>query len=148
LQGVSGRKQLVDRPLILRKIERIEAYLKQIRQKKDPGFDAFRKDRDLQSIVLFNIIQSIQACMDIGAHIISDAGWGIPGSQSDLFEILSQNKIITKALSQRMIKMIGFRNRIVHEYEKIDLRIVYDVWRKRIRDIDSFCKSIVLKFNL
>lgn len=85
--------------------------------------------------------------MDIGAHIISDAGWQVPGSQSDLFEILSQNRIITKPLSQRMIKMIGFRNRIVHEYEKIDLRIVYEVWRKRIRDIDSFCKSIVLKYN-
>jgi uncharacterized protein YutE (UPF0331/DUF86 family) len=139
---------LADRPLILRKIERIDAYLKQIRQRKDPGFDAFRKDRDLQSIVLFNIIQSIQACMDIGAHLISDAGWGVPGSQSEIFDILSQNRLITKSLSQRMIKMIGFRNRVVHEYEKIDLRIVYEVWRKRIRDIDSFCKSIVLKYNL
>jgi len=139
---------LVDRPLILRKIERIDSYLKQIRQKKDPGFDAFRKDRDLQSIVLFNVIQSIQACMDIGAHIISDAGWGVPGSQSDIFEILSHNRIITKSLSQRMIKMIGFRNRIVHEYEKIDLRIVYDVWRKRIRDIDSFCRYVVLHYKL
>lgn len=139
---------MVDRPLILRKIERIESYLKQLRQKKDSGFDAFRKDRDLQSIVLFNIIQSIQACMDIGAHIISDAGWEVPGSQSDIFEILSKNGIIAKSLSQRMIKMIGFRNRIVHEYEKIDLRIAYEVWSKRIRDIDSFCKSIVLKYNL
>jgi len=47
-----------------------------------------------------------------------------------------------------MIKIIGFRNRIVHEYEKIEIRIVYEFWRKRIRDIDSFCRSIVLKYNL
>lgn len=43
---------MVDKPLIVRKLERIETYLKQIRRKKDPGIEAFRKDRDLQSISL------------------------------------------------------------------------------------------------
>jgi uncharacterized protein YutE (UPF0331/DUF86 family) len=148
LHGGSGRKQLVDKSLILRKIERIDAYLKHVRQKRDPGFEVFRKDIDLQSIVLFNLIQSIQASVDIGAHIISDSEWGVPGSQADIFEILAQHKIISKQLSQRMIKMVGFRNRIVHEYEKIDLRIVHDVWQKNSRDVDKFCKSVVLKYKL
>ena len=148
MHGGSGRKQLVDKSLVLRKIERIDAYLKQVRQKRDPGFEAFRKDIDLQSIVLFNLIQSIQASVDIGAHIISDSEWGVPGSQSDIFEILAQNKIISKQLSQGMIKMVGFRNRIVHEYEEIDLRIVYDVWQKNSRDIEQYCKSVVLKYKL
>ena len=139
---------MVDKSLVLRKIERIDAYLKQVRQKRDPGFEVFRKDIDLQSIVLFNLIQSIQASIDIGAHIISDSEWGVPGSQSDIFEILAQHKIITKQLSRLMINMVGFRNRIVHEYEKIDLRIVYDVWQKNSKDVDKFCKSVVLKYKL
>ena len=131
---------MVDKSLVLRKIERIDAYLKQVWQKRDPGFEVFRKDIDLQSIVLFNLIQSIQASVDIGAHIISDSEWGVPGSQSDIFEILAQHKIISKQLSQRMIKMVGFRNRIVHEYEKIDLRIVYDVWQKTAKMSISFVR--------
>jgi uncharacterized protein YutE (UPF0331/DUF86 family) len=139
---------LVDKSLVLRKIDRIDAYLKWVRQKRDPGFEAFRKDTDLQSIVLFNLIQSIQASVDIGAHIISDSEWGVPGSQSDIFEILEQNKIISRQLSQRMIKMVGFRNRIVHEYEKIDLRIVYNVWQKTSKDIEKYCKSVVTKYKL
>ena len=139
---------MVDKALILRKVERIETYLKQLMQKEDPGFETFKKDKDLQSVVLFNLIQSIQACIDIGSHIISDSELEAPGSQADIFEILAQHKIITKPLSQRMIKMIGFRNRIVHEYEKIDLRIAYEVWRKNIKDIDTFCKSVVLKYKL
>ena len=139
---------MVDKSLVLRKIERIDAYLKHVRQKRDPGFEVFRKDIDLQSIVLFNLIQSIQASVDIGAHIISDSEWGVPGSQADIFEILAQHKIISKQLSQGMIKMVGFRNRIVHEYEKIDLRIVYDVWQKNSKDVDKFCKSVVLRYKL
>ncbi len=139
---------MVDKPLVLRKIDRIEAYLKQISQKKDPGLERFKKDRDLQSIVLFNLLQSIQACIDIGSHIISDSGWEVPGSQADIFEILADRKVIDKTLSKKMIQMVGFRNRIIHEYEKIDLKIVHAVWRKNIKDIEKFCKAVVLKFGL
>ncbi|OGW41492.1 MAG: hypothetical protein A2Y97_08660, partial [Nitrospirae bacterium RBG_13_39_12] len=101
---------MVDKSLILRKIEKAESYLKQIRQKKDLGIEGFRKDRDLQSIVLFNLIQAIQSCIDIGAHIISDSGWETPGSQADIFETLVEEKVITKPLAGKMIKMTGFRN--------------------------------------
>lgn len=139
---------MVDKALVLRKIERIEIYLKQIRQKKDSGIEKFKKDKDLQSIVLFNLMQSIQASIDIGAHIISDSGWEVPGSQADIFEILADRKVIDKPLSKKMIQMVGFRNRIIHEYEKIDLKIVHAVWRKNIKDIEKFCKAVILKFGL
>jgi len=133
---------------INRKIERVDNYLKQIRLKKDPGFDLFAKDTDLQSIVLFNLIQAIQACIYIGAHIISDSEWETPGTLADIFEILSQHNVISGKLTEKMIQMAGFRNRIVHEYEKIDLQIVHTVWRKNLDDIDEFCRAIVLKYNL
>jgi uncharacterized protein YutE (UPF0331/DUF86 family) len=139
---------LVDKPLLNRKLERIEEHLKQIYLKKDPGIAAFTKDRDLQSIILFNLIQSIQACIDIGAHIISDSGWETPSTQADIFEILAENKVIAKSLAEKMIQMSGFRNRIVHDYEKIDLKIVYTVWRKHLVDIKRFCKAVVLKYKL
>jgi uncharacterized protein YutE (UPF0331/DUF86 family) len=139
---------LIDNSIILRKIERIDAYLKRVRQKRDPGFEAFRKDTDLQNIVLFNLIQSIQASVDIGAHIISDSEWGVPGSQENIFEILAEHKIIPKQLSGVMINLLGFRSRIVHEDEEIDLRIVYDVWQKNSKDIEKYCKSVVVKYKL
>jgi uncharacterized protein YutE (UPF0331/DUF86 family) len=139
---------LIDNPLILRKIERIDAYLKRVRQKRDPGFEAFRKDTDLQNIVLFNLIQSIQASVDIGAHIISDSEWGVPGSQENIFEILAEHKIIPKQLSGVMINMVGFRSRIVHEDEETDLRIVHNVWQKNSKDIEKYCKSVVNKYKL
>lgn len=47
-----------------------------------------------------------------------------------------------------MIQMTGFRNRIVHEYEKTDMKIVHDIWKKRLSDVDKFCKAIILKYNL
>lgn len=139
---------MVDKALIGRKLERAESYLKQIRLKKDPGITLFVKDSDLQSIILFNLIQAIQSCIDMGSHIISDSEWETPSTQAEIFEILASNKVITNALAKKMIQMVGFRNRIVHEYEKTDMKIVHTVWKKHIADMESFCRAVVIKYNL
>jgi len=139
---------LVDKTLIRKKLERIQIYLQQVRQKKDPGIASFIKDNDLQSIVLFNLIQAIQACIDMSAHIISDSEWETPSTQAEIFHILASKGVITKVLANKMIRMVGFRNRIVHEYEKTDMKIVHSVWKKHIADIESFCRAIVIKFKL
>ncbi len=148
MQTVSGDRLLVDKSLISKKLEKVENYIAQIRTKKDPGLKSFKEDKDLQSIILFNLIQTIQACIDIGAHIISDSGWETPSSQADIFKILEEKKVISKALSIKMIQMSGFRNRIIHEYEKTDLKIVHTVWKKSLADILKFCKCIVSKYNM
>ena len=139
---------MVDKPLIQKKLDRIETYIRQVRLKKDPGIGLFEKDRDLQSIVLFNLIQAIQSCIDIGTHIIGDMGLGSPETQAGIFEKLAEHKVITKPLAKKMIQMVGFRNRIVHEYEKIDFKIVHEVWKKHIKDIEQFCMAIVVKLKL
>lgn len=139
---------MVDKALIGRKLERAEGYLRQIRLKKDPGISLFVKDNDLQSIILFNLIQAIQSCIDMGSHIISDSEWETPSTQADIFEILASKKVITKALAKKMIQMAGFRNRIVHEYEKTDMKIVHTVWKKHSADIESFCRAVVGKYKL
>jgi uncharacterized protein YutE (UPF0331/DUF86 family) len=139
---------LVDKALIAGKLARIEAYLELARKQKDPGLAAFRGDRELQSIILFNTIQAIQLCIDIGAHIISDSGWEPPATQAAIFETLAQKKVITRALAEKMIRMAGFRNRIVHEYEKTDMEIVHTVWRKHLADILKFCKAVILTYKI
>lgn len=47
-----------------------------------------------------------------------------------------------------MILMVGFRNRIIHAYEKIDMKIVHEVWKKHSKDIEIFCKAVVKKPEL
>ena len=38
---------------------------------------------------LFNLIQAIQACIDIGVHIISDSEWQTRPTKAEIFEILT-----------------------------------------------------------
>jgi len=38
--------------------------------------------------------------------------------------------------------MVGFRNIIAHDYEKINFSIVYDVLKNKTRDIEKFLQII------
>lgn len=138
----------MDKALITRKIERALDYVGQVRTRENPGLSVFLRDRDIQSIVLFNLMQAIQACIDIGSHIISEEGWETPSTQADVFEILASHGAISRSLAAKLIRMTGFRNRIVHEYERTDMKIVYTVWRKHTVDIESFCRAVATKFRL
>jgi len=139
---------MVNQAVIKRKISRIEEHLKRIGAIPLKPVEAFKKDTASQDIFLFNITQAIQGCTDIATHIVSDEGWGMPGTQSETFEILGEKGVVSEELVRKLIAMSGFRNRIVHEYEKLNIDIVHEVWRNGLSDIEKFCLSVIERFNL
>ena len=137
---------MVNRSIIFRKVSSIEEHLRRVKELPSISLDEFRKDTSAQDILLFNLTQAIQNCIDIAAHIVSDEGWGVPGTQSDMFEILAEKSVISEELAERLIAMVGFRNRVIHEYEKLNLDIVYNVWQERLKDIENFGFAVVERF--
>lgn len=131
-----------------RKIGRIEEHLRRIRAVPAKPVEAFREDTVSQDIILFNVTQAIQGCIDIAAHIIGDEAWGIPATQGATFEILGEKGVLSTELVQKLIAMSGFGGRIVHDYEHVDLDIVYAVWRSELPDIERFCLSVIEHFRL
>ena len=134
---------MVDRDLILAKAGSINRHCKRIADKSAVDVKAFEDDLDRQESVLFNLQMAIQNCIDIAAHIVSEEGYGIPGSANEMFYLLEENNILERALTEKMVSAVGLRNLIVHEYGKVDLQKVYRVAKNDIRDLTAFIKSIL-----
>ena len=79
---------MVDRDLIVLKANAVKKHVDRAMKKCQVNIDTFTKDRDRQDIVLFNIQMAVQNCIDIAAHIISDEGYGVPGSNNEMFYLL------------------------------------------------------------
>jgi len=139
---------LVDRNLILAKVSSINSYLKRVKEKSNTELNTFLKDLDRQESILFNLQMAIQNCIDIAAHIISDEGLGVPGSTNEMFYLLEENGYLDTELTEKMIAAIGFRNLIVHEYGKVDLKQVFEVAQKDIQDLKEYFRSIFKKLGL
>ena len=139
---------MVDHDLVLAKAGLIQRHLRRIKGKGEVDLEAFLSDLDRQEVISFNLHLAIENCTDLAAHIISEEGLGVPGSASEMFYLLEDNGYITSQLTEKMIKAVGLRNLIVHEYDKIDLTRLFEIVHKDTKDINGFIVSIFKKLNI
>lgn len=80
-------------------------------------FVAATRDRDL---ALFYLFLALQESIDLAAHWVADAGWGVPDDAGSTFDVLASRGAIEYALSDRLREGVGLRNRIAHGYALLD----------------------------
>ncbi len=139
---------LVDKDLILAKAGSVKSHLNRVIEKRNVDLESFIKDIDRQESILFNIQTAVQNCIDIAAHIISEESFGVPGSTTEMLYILGKNGYLDNDLTQKMVKAVGFRNLIVHEYGKIELEQAYEIAQNDINDLNEYLKAIFKKLGL
>lgn len=88
----------------------------------------------------------IEACLDIGHHVISREGLRRPGDYRDVFAVLREAGVIQAELGRRLEEMVSFRNRLVHGYLDVEPERVYEMARKELADVEAFVASIVTRY--
>ena len=141
-------KEFVDLDIVIAKATAARKHLKRVREKSAVSLDAFTADNDLQDILMFNLLAAIQNIIDVAAHIISEQGLGAPGSTNEMFYLLEENGYLNAKLTEKMVKAVGFRSLIVHEYTRLDLKQVLQVAQKDITDLDKFLKAVFDKLGI
>lgn len=139
---------MVDSDLILAKSSSVKRHLNRVIEKRHTDLQTFLQDIDRQESILFNLQMAVQNCIDIAAHIVSEEGLGVPGSTNEMFYLLEENEYLNNELAEKMVKAVGFRNLIVHEYGKIDLDQVFEVAREDITDLKEYLLFLFQKLNL
>ena len=136
---------MIDRTLILSKASKVETCLKRIQKKTPEVMEQFLDDLDRQEIILFNLQMAIQNCIDMAAHIVSDQEMGVAGSTNEMFYMLQDNGYLDLNLTEKMVAAVGFRNLVVHEYEIVDLKRVFEIIQKDIFDLEDYLKTVLNK---
>jgi uncharacterized protein YutE (UPF0331/DUF86 family) len=134
---------LVDANIVSSRIHRIRecvGFLTKIA--KLANEEAFLKDPFLSASAERYLQVAIQAVLDICNHIVADLGLEAPSEYRQVPEILAKQKILPKALATRMASMIGLRNILVHEYLKLDRRLVYQAIQSELDDFTKFIRAV------
>jgi len=127
----------------LNKIEIIKRCIRRVKEEYDCNPKNLENYTKQDSITL-NIQRACEAVIDLGMHVIAERGLGIPQTSRDTFEILQDNRIITPEMCERLKAMIGFRNIAIHNYQKLNLKIIQAIMEKDLKDLLSFT-DVVLK---
>lgn len=130
------------------KISHIQKYLKLLERYKEFSQKEIEQNPDLRGAVERYLYLATQATLDLGEAIIAFKEFRRPGTYTDVFYILEEEKFVPQSLSEKLVNMTKFRNVIAHDYEKVDFGIVYDALKNRLMDIEEFVKSVKERLNL
>ncbi|MEK6682146.1 MAG: DUF86 domain-containing protein [Nitrospirota bacterium] len=128
--------------VIENKISSVKKYLRILERYKQYSQDEIVNDIDKKGAVERYLYLAVQASIDLAESVIAYKNLRRPSTMSDSFYILQEDGIISIELTEKMVKMTGFRNIIAHDYEKLNYAIVYDVLQNRLPDIEDFLNRI------
>lgn len=75
---------------------------------------------------------AIECVNDMGSHIVADESLGAVDWKTDIPARLLEHGFIGQDLNDEWVKMIGFRNALVHDYVDVDRKIVFRVLQSKL----------------
>ncbi len=129
------------KPEVLRKrLNKLDEYIAILRTLQRYSYADFAANPQCYGSAERFLQLAIEALTDMGNHVIADDNLGNVNWHSDIPNILHSGGLITDEQRETWIRMIGFRNALVHDYVDIDRHVVYDVLQNRLDEIHAFRK--------
>lgn len=100
-----------------------------------------RERRDIYSL-RYLLIEAVESMANIGNHLLTRMTGQVPKGYPDCFEKLSEAKIITKELGEKLRKIARLRNIIIHKYWEIDDRKVFKSVKENIGGFEEYLRQI------
>jgi uncharacterized protein YutE (UPF0331/DUF86 family) len=124
-----------NKELIKLKINKIEGYLRELipilKFESNEIIGDYTKLRTLER----NFQLIVDTVIDINTHIIATENLRAPDDATETFYILGEAKVLPLDFVKKFSPVVGLRNIIVHDYDKIDVGKLIDDIKK---DIDQF----------
>lgn len=134
--------------IVFNKKESIERCIKQIqRYYLLPSDVSFEVDYLRQDAIAANLQRACEQCIDLANYTIKAKKFGLPKESRESFRLLAENSVIPRDLAANLERMVGFRNVLVHQYQKVDIQMMIDVIENHLHELVDFTNFIVRAFK-
>lgn len=131
------------------KLSRLVDFLKELEEVKPAGsFSEYKATPSIKRSSERLIQLIVEVAADVNSNIVVGLGQPAPKDYYDTFIKAGEVRLISKTLARKLAPWAGLRNRIVHEYEEIKDKLVFDKieptitnFRKYIREVKKFIEA-------
>lgn len=131
---------------LLPRLKELEENLRILYEFKSLPFDEIRMNRKLLWGLRYGMLESLQIVIDIACAVVSFFNLGNPKSYGQCIEILGQQGYLDPELTQRLVKAVGLRNILVHEYFSVNDELVYRSLND-LKDIEEFSAQVLRRIG-
>jgi uncharacterized protein YutE (UPF0331/DUF86 family) len=132
----------LDADVIRRKLAVIVRNLRDLATVEQLSLDDYRADRFRLKGSERLLQELIEAAVDANLHLLRSAGEPTPPDYFLTFIALGRLGVISRELAERLAPAAGLRNRLVHEYDEIDDRIVLKAVGEARRDFAAYAAAV------
>ena len=138
---------MIENDVIQSKLRFLQEYLEDLAEYREISLSDYSSRKKDQRFVERTLHLACECCIDIAAHIVSRRSLRIAKDSKDLFNVLSENGIISDPTRSAMTKMAQFRNIVVHDYARIDPAIVVGILRRDADDFKRFGAEVLASLS-
>jgi uncharacterized protein YutE (UPF0331/DUF86 family) len=139
---------MIRQNFIKRKISLIQDDLNHIAEFAQCSFDEIATDFVKQAALERILERIITRAIDINQHLIAelaDKNISPPKDYKETFLALAKMGIYPAKFAEEISKSVATRNKLVHEYDKVDQIAIYNSVGDCLRDYTQYC-DYILKF--
>ena len=135
---------MVNRDLVIQKLDSMKRYLSELATFKGLTFEEHEGTIHNRRSVERLIQLLVECASDVNSHILAKEENAAVESCRSSFIVMGEKGYLDKKLASGLSKAAGMRNILMHEYEKIDDRAVYDTIPLAISSFQTYMREILL----
>lgn len=135
------------RDLVTRKLALILHDLTTLDRLAAMSRDAFVQDPMAQAVAERLLERIIGRMIDVNYHLITDRGLPPPRDYFASFLELAGIGVIDRSFAERLAPSAGLRNRLVHEYDRIDPAKIFDALQRTAADSRTYAAAVEAHLN-
>jgi uncharacterized protein YutE (UPF0331/DUF86 family) len=132
----------LDKEILAERTAAVERHLLRVANCLPGDIANFTPNSNASDAVILHLWQATQIIIDTGLSLCVHLRLGTPLTYADAFQKLGEAGFLEKNLAIRLRHAAGFRNRIVHAYEKLDMDKIYRVAKEGPSDLKAFLASV------
>jgi uncharacterized protein YutE (UPF0331/DUF86 family) len=132
----------IDRALVTRKLLLVTADIESLVEIRDKGLAAYLGNSIDQAVVERRLERAVGRMIDINYHVITASGQPPPSDYHASFLKLGELGVLEPDFARTIARAAGLRNRLVHDYEDLDPRKVFDALGEALRDVPIYLARV------
>ena len=104
--------------------------------------DDFTRDPRMVAAGESYLRRALEALLDIARHVLAKGFARGPSEYAEVARQLGEVGVVSREQSERLALMARYRNRLVHGYDEVTARELYELLARRLGDVEEMVTAV------